>query len=150
MACDFEPFRAHLISSGKSNRTIVGYLTDLNTFGRWFEQTNGYGLSLDNLTPTDIREYRQFLINVQKAKATTVNHHLSALRAYGTWAKSSGTVTYNPVDGIKSIAQQNTHLNGWIARNRLLCSEKQNGAFRLQKRSQLNDRRSAITVFWSF
>ena len=115
MSCDFEPFRAHLISSGKSNRTIVGYLTDFHTFARWFEQTNGYALSPGNLTPTDIREYRQFLLNVQKAKASTINRHLSALRAYGTWAKSSGTVTYNPVDGIKSIAQQK-HAPKWLDR----------------------------------
>jgi site-specific recombinase XerD len=115
MSCDFEPFRAHLVSSGKSDRTTIGYLTDLNTFRRWFEQTNGYGLSPNNLTPTDIREYRQFLLNVQKAKASTINRHLSALRAYGTWAKSSGTVTYNPVDGIKSIAQQK-HAPKWLDR----------------------------------
>lgn len=115
MSCDFEPFRVHLVSSGKSNRTIIGYLTDLNTFARWFEQTNGYGLSPDNLTPTDIRVYRQFLLNVQKAKASTINRYLSALRAYGAWAKSSGTVTYNPVDGIKSIAQQK-HAPKWLDR----------------------------------
>jgi site-specific recombinase XerD len=115
MSCDFEPFRAHLVSSGKSNRTIVGYLTDLNTFAGWFQQTNGYALSPDHLTPTDIREYRQFLLNVQKAKASTINRHLSALRTYGTWAKSSGTVSYNPVDGIKSIAQQK-HAPKWLDR----------------------------------
>jgi site-specific recombinase XerD len=115
MSCDFEPFRAHLVSSGKSNRTIVGYLTDLNTFAGWFQQTNGYALSPDHLTPTDIREYRQFLLNVQKAKASTINRHLSALRGYGAWAKSSGTVSYNPVDGIKSIAQQK-HAPKWLDR----------------------------------
>ena len=115
MSCDFEPFRAHLISLGKSNRTIVGYLTDLHTFARWFEQTNGYALLPDNLTPTDIREYRQFLLNVQKAKASTINRHLSALRAYGVWAKNSGVIHYNPVDGIKSVAQQK-HAPKWLDR----------------------------------
>ena len=115
MSCDFEPFRAHLVMLGKSNRTIVGYLIDLNTFARWFEQINGYALLPDNLTPTDIREYRQFLLNVQKAKASTINRHLSALRAYGVWAKSSGTITYNPVCGIKSIAQQK-HAPKWLDR----------------------------------
>jgi integrase/recombinase XerC len=115
MSRDFEPFRAHLVNSGKSDRTTIGYLTDLNTFRRWFEQTNGYGLSPNNLTPTDIREYRQFLLNVQKAKASTINRHLSALCAYGVWAKNSGVIPYNPVDGIKSIAQQK-HASKWLDR----------------------------------
>lgn len=115
MSCDFEPFRSHLISLGRSNRTVAGYLIDMKTFATWFEQTNGYSLAPDNLTPTDAREYRHFLLNVRKAKASTINRQLAVLRAYGLWAKSSGTVPYNPVDGIKSIAQQK-HAPKWLDR----------------------------------
>jgi integrase/recombinase XerC len=115
MPYDFEPFRFQLISSGRSERTVAGYLTDLRSFARWFEQTNGYDLSPENLTPTDVREYRQFLLNVQKAKASTINRQLSALRAYGAWAKNSSCIPYNPVDGIKSVAQQ-THAPKWLDR----------------------------------
>ncbi len=106
MSCDFEPFRAHLVSLGRSDRTVAGYLIDIKTFAFWFAQTNGYPLAPENLTPTDVREYRQFLLNIQKAKASTINRQLAVLRAYGLWAKSSGSVPYNPVDGVKSIAQQ--------------------------------------------
>ncbi len=81
MSCDFEPFRAHLVNLGRSGRTVAGYLIDIKTFASWFEQTNGYPLAPDNLTPTDIREYRQFLLNVQKAKASTINRQLAVLRA---------------------------------------------------------------------
>jgi integrase/recombinase XerC len=115
MSCDFEPFRAHLVSLGRSDRTVAGYLIDIKTFASWFEQTNGYPLAPDNLTPTDVREYRQFLLNVQKAKASTINRQLAVLRAYGFWAKSSGSVLYNPVEGIKSIAQQK-HAPKWLDR----------------------------------
>lgn len=115
MSCDFEPFRAHLVSLGRSDRTVAGYLIDIKTFAAWFELTNGYSLIPENLTPTDVREYRQFLLNVQKAKASTINRQLAVLRAYGIWAKSSGSVPYNPVEGIKSIAQQK-HAPKWLDR----------------------------------
>jgi integrase/recombinase XerC len=115
MAYDFEPFRAHLVNLGRSDRTVAGYLIDIKTFAAWFEQTNGYPLAPDNLTSTDVREYRQFLLNVQKAKASTINRQLAVLRAFGLWAKNSGSVPYNPVDGIKSIAQQK-HAPKWLDR----------------------------------
>ena len=44
-----------------------------------------------------------------------INRHLSALRAYGEWAKNSGSVPYNPIDGIKSVAQQK-HAPKWLDR----------------------------------
>lgn len=115
MSRDFELFRKYLIQLGRSERTIAGYLIDLRTFACWFEQTNGYPLAPDNLTPTDVREYRQFLLNIRKAKASTINRHLAALRAYGLWAKTCGGVPYNPVEGIKTIAQQK-HAPKWLDR----------------------------------
>lgn len=115
MSCEFEPFQKYLVSLGRSERTVAGYLIDIRTFSCWFEQTNGYPLTPDNLTPTDVREYRQFLMNVRKAKASTINRHLAVLHAYGLWAKNSGSVQYNPVEGIKSIAQQK-HAPKWLDR----------------------------------
>ena len=115
MSCHFEPFQEYLVRLGRSERTVAGYLIDIRTFSCWFEQTNGCSLAPDNLTPTDVREYRQFLLNVRKAKASTINRHLAVLRAYGLWAKNSGSVQYNPVEGIKSIAQQK-HAPKWLDR----------------------------------
>ena len=115
MSSEFKPFQEYLVSMGRSERTVAGYLIDIRTFSCWFEQTNGYPLAPDNLTPTDVREYRQFLLNVRKAKASTINRHLAVLRAYGLWAKNSGRVQYNPVEGIKSIAQQK-HAPKWLDR----------------------------------
>jgi site-specific recombinase XerD len=112
---DFETFREHLVGLELSERTIKGYLADLKIFTRWFEQTNEEELSPHSLTPTDIREYKQYLLVVKKAKANTINRHLSALRAYGNWAKVAGVISCNPVDGIKSIDQQ-SHAPKWLDR----------------------------------
>jgi site-specific recombinase XerD len=110
-----DAFRQFLIDTGKSDRTVLDYLADLEIFSRWFQQTNGEMLSSDNLTPTDVREYKLYLLNVQKAKAATINRHLAAIRAYGTWAKNTGSAVYNPADGIKGISQQK-HAPKWLDR----------------------------------
>lgn len=115
MTINLDAFKQFMVDAEKSNRTISGYLADITVFSRWFEQTNGEILSLDNLTPTDVREYKQHLLAVQKAKATTINRHLAALRSYATWAKKSGDAAYNPNDGIKGISQQK-HAPKWLDR----------------------------------
>lgn len=115
MESNFNAFSQFLQDIGKSDRTISGYLADLKIFSLWFHQTNGEILHSDNLTPTDIREYKQYLLNVQKAKAATINRHLAALRSYASWVKSTGTVTYNPADGIKGVSLQK-HGPKWLDR----------------------------------
>jgi site-specific recombinase XerD len=115
MTINFEAFKQFLVDAGKSDRTILGYLADITIFSRWFEQTNGKIFSPDNLTPTDVREYKQYLLNGQKAKAATINRHLAALRSYASWAKKSSSAVYNPADGIKGVSQQN-HAPKWLDR----------------------------------
>jgi site-specific recombinase XerD len=115
MKAKFDAFRQFLINTGKSERTVTGYLADKEIFSQWFLHTNGEMLRSDNLTPTDIREYKLYLLNVQKAKAATINRHLAAIRAYGTWAKNTGSAVYNPADGIKGVSQQK-HAPKWLDR----------------------------------
>ena len=115
MHANFNAFTQFLKDVGKSERTISGYQADMLSFSRWFQQTNGELLRSDNLTPTDIREYKQYLLNVQKAKATTINRHLAALRSYAAWAKNNGGAVFNPVEGIKCVAQQK-HAPKWLDR----------------------------------
>ncbi len=115
MILNLDDFKQFLIDAGKSGRTISGYLADISIFSRWFEQTNGEILRPDNLTPTDMREYKRHLLTIQKSKATTINRHLAALRSYTAWAKTSGSTVYNPADGIKGVSQQK-HAPKWLDR----------------------------------
>jgi integrase/recombinase XerC len=90
----FDKFSSHLQQQDRSETTIRGYLNDLQAFSRWFEQTNGEAFSPSSLTPTDVREYRQWLISRQAAPATInrklaarpLNRKLAALRAFAQWA----------------------------------------------------------------
>jgi len=69
--------------------TLRGYLSDVQQFARWFEQSNSETFNLPAITPTDIREYRQYLQSTEKRKASTVNRKLAALSALMRWGSKA-------------------------------------------------------------
>jgi site-specific recombinase XerD len=142
MTANFDEFRQFLIDTGKSARTNSGYQADLELFARWFLETNGEMLRSDNLTPTDIREYKLYLLNVQKAKAATINRHLAAIRAYGTWTKNTGRVVYNSADGIKGVSQQK-HAPKWLDRKEQAAVQRE-AERRIQAAKTVPAKRQAI------
>lgn len=81
-----DSFASHLRGRDCAQRTVQGYLDDLRAFVRWYEQTNGEPFLPEYLTPTDVREYRQWLVSRQAAPAS-VNRRLAALRAYVHWLR---------------------------------------------------------------
>ncbi|MBI9047104.1 MAG: tyrosine-type recombinase/integrase [Anaerolineaceae bacterium] len=101
----FTAFKTHLINADRSEKTISGYVRDMSIFARWFLQTNSEDLTPQNLTPSDIREYRQHLQVQRRNKASTINRHLAAIRSYASWAVESGLIEVNPADAsrIKGI-----------------------------------------------
>lgn len=103
MAYDFEQC---LIEQGKSAQTVAGYAADLKVFSQWFYQVNGEELTPDRLTPTDLKQYRAYLQNTQKAKPATINRRLAALRIYGKAAVSQQFAEYNPAAGIRGVKEQ--------------------------------------------
>lgn len=74
-------FISFLQQQDRSQRTIQGYTSDLQSFAAWFYQSNGEKLTEKNLTPTDVREYRQWLVSRGAAPAT-INRHLATLRVF--------------------------------------------------------------------
>ena len=102
---NFPDFEAHLAAQDKSAHTIKGYLSDLRRFGRWFQQTNGYGLTPEGITTIDVRQYRQYLQTVKHYKAATINRRLSAIRTYTQWALDQGQINFNPVENVQGITQ---------------------------------------------
>ena len=101
----FSAFEQHLQNKDLSLLTLRGYLSDVQQFARWFEQTNKETFTLPAVTPTDIRGYRQFLQGSQKRKATTVNRKLAALTSLMSWGMQSGQITSDPTENVKSVKQ---------------------------------------------
>ena len=84
-------FTAYLQKQDRAPKTIQGYISDLGSFARWFYQSNGEKLTDKNLTPTDVREYRQWLVG-REAAPSTINRHLATLRIFAQWSGIAITV----------------------------------------------------------
>jgi integrase/recombinase XerC len=97
-------FQKHLNDQDLSPLTIKGYLSDLNHFASWFEQTNGETLTVQRITPTDVKEYKHFLLGPQRRKAGTVNRRLASIAALCKWARQTGQITSDPTENIKGVA----------------------------------------------
>ena len=82
-------FEDFLKRSERSPLTIKNYLSDLRAFGRWFQEANGDEPEPDRITPTDLREFKQSLIN-RELRPRTINRKLATLRSFLSWAASTG------------------------------------------------------------
>src|SRR6476659_6456804 len=87
-----------------SPQTRRAYQLDLLHFAGWFARTVGEGFSPEAVTPTDVRDYRGFLLNVEKRQPATVNRRLAALRRFFQWGKATGLVKELPTDNVKGVA----------------------------------------------
>ena len=81
-------FALFLEEAERSPVTIKNYLCDLNYFMRWFEQKTEAKLTPEQITPTDLRDYKHFLTEVLFLKPKTVNRKLSSLKSFLNWACS--------------------------------------------------------------
>ncbi len=98
-----EEFRVYLTEHDRSPLTVNGYAADMQLFARWFEQTNSEAFMPAVVTPTDVREYRQYLLNVKRQKASTINRKLAALTTFMTWAKASGQCEHDPTINVRFV-----------------------------------------------
>jgi len=101
---DFTDFDQYLQAQDKAKSTRESYISDLRQFARWFEQTNGEGCIPQNVTPSDVRSFREYMQVVQRLKPSTINRRLSAISAWLAWAVSIGEIEHNPADGIKLLS----------------------------------------------
>ena len=68
----------------KSELTIIGYCNDISVFAKWFNGQNDYLFNIDKITPTDIRLYKQYLIE-HEYKPNTINRRLLGLKYFINW-----------------------------------------------------------------
>lgn len=97
--------------------TLRAYEADLRSFAEWYSGTNGEPCTARDITPTDLREYRSFLIT-RSASPATVNRRLAALRRYLGWAHDVGLTSsvpsvpkalQRPVEAPKSLDKAQEH-----------------------------------------
>ncbi len=99
-----ERFLKDLERQETSPRTRASYRLDLVHFFRWFAQTVSEPPTPEAVTPTDVREYRGYLVNVERRQPATVNRRLAALRRFFRWARATGLVKELPTENVKGVA----------------------------------------------
>src|ERR1700687_4263934 len=95
-------FATWLRSKDRAEHTVSTYLQTLRQFAAWFEASNGYPLTTENLTPSDIKQYREKLIK-ERYKPASTNRALAALRAFGEWISDTQHIT-NPTAKVKLVS----------------------------------------------
>lgn len=79
-----EGFIRYQKAADKSDLTLKSYQSDLVIFAQWFEQANGESLRLHKITPTDLRQYKQYL-DQSGFKPQTINRRLYCLKYFLEW-----------------------------------------------------------------
>jgi site-specific recombinase XerD len=80
-------FISDLARQETAQKTRVNYASDLRHCAAWFQRMLGEELRAQAVTPTDIRDYRSYLMTVERRKPATVNRRLAALRRFFGWAR---------------------------------------------------------------
>ncbi len=103
LAALFKAFKQALHAEDASTNTTCAYLSDLNHFVSWYAQTIGE-FHIDEITPTDIRAYREFLREqIPSTAPATINRQLAALRRFFTWARENHLTEFLPTERIRNV-----------------------------------------------
>ncbi|GBD12144.1 Tyrosine recombinase XerC [bacterium HR24] len=93
-------WRRDLLSRGRSQRTVAGYLKDVEAFARWWERTTEREFDPCAVLRDDAALYRQDLLGERRQRPATVARALSALRSFYRFLVARGTVARSPLDGL--------------------------------------------------
>src|SRR4051812_15578273 len=92
-----DTFAAFLAQADRSPLTIKNYRGDLAAFAAWFEGVNGEPMEPAKITPTDLKQYKRWLVEHRRLKPSSVNRKLATLKSFLTWAAAAGLASGLPV-----------------------------------------------------
>ena len=100
-----QDYSDYLYDQDKSEQTIKAYMTDLRSFSRWFQQATGEPLEVESITPMEIIEYRNAMLDWGK-KPSTINRSLISISSFCQWAEQNDLILNNPAEGIRNVAEE--------------------------------------------
>ena len=109
-----EKFISYQKTTDKSQMTLSSYRSDLVQFAVWFEKINNDRLRLHKITPTDLRQYKQFLVDSQ-FKPQTINRRLLSLKYFLNWGRNTDRIKYS-LPYPKMVKQVST-IPRWLNKN---------------------------------
>ncbi len=126
-------FAGFLAQAERSPLTIKNYRGDLAAFAAWFEDVNGEPMEPAKVTPTDLRQFKRWLVEQRKLKPSSVNRKLATLKSFLTWAAAAGIAPGLPVpaqgrswSGPRPFPRSGPGRAGSTAASRTPCSEPSN------------------------
>lgn len=111
-----EAFAQFLNSSERSPFTIKNYLCDLDAFGFWFRSQGDSEFEPALITPTDLREYKRYLVETLHLKPKSINRKLSTLRSFLNWANHAGLLPDHRTPRFPKPIQEETLSPMWLDR----------------------------------
>jgi integrase/recombinase XerC len=95
-----------LQSNDHAPGTIRRYKSAIESFLSWYSREEHRHLTVELLTPITLVGYRNFLQRTQGRATSTVNGHISALRAWCAWLTEQHYLEINPAKRIKLVGRQ--------------------------------------------
>ncbi|WP_106874816.1 site-specific integrase [Candidatus Phycorickettsia trachydisci] len=95
---EIEDFANYQKQLNKSETTIINYKQDIILFAKWFEESNNYTFAVYKVTPTDLRLYKQYLMD-KEFKPNSINRKMLSLKYFMKWGvnakKSRTSITFS-------------------------------------------------------
>src|SRR5260221_9982224 len=96
-------WQRHLQERDRSTGTVKKYTQAVVQFLAWYEQEEHAPLTLGALTPIALIGYRNELQHAQHKSISTINLHISALRAWCGWMTEQGYLAADPAAHVKLV-----------------------------------------------
>src|SRR6266702_38623 len=108
-----------LQSNDHDTGTIRRYKSAVESFLSWYEHEEQRPLTLGRLSPITLVGYRNFLQRTQARATSTVNGHVSALRAWCAWLTEHRYLEVNPAKHIKLVGRQEASSREGLSDNQI-------------------------------
>lgn len=98
-----DTFIDYLVRNDKSPGTISTYTTNIKDFIKYYTESYDEEFIPQNVIMMDLKDYRNYLLNIKRQKASTINNKIAALKEYFFFLKSNGIIKNNPTENLKKI-----------------------------------------------
>ena len=98
-----DAFVDYLNKNDKSSGTILTYTANIKGFIKYYVESYGEEFIPENVIMMDLQDYRNYLLNTKRQKASTINNKIAALKEYFYFLQSNGIIKNNPAENLKKI-----------------------------------------------
>lgn len=98
-----DTFIDYLDRNDKSPGTISTYTTNIKDFIKYYTESYDEEFIPENVIMMDLKDYRNYLLNIRRQKASTINNKIAVLKEYFFFLKSNGIIKNNPAENLKKI-----------------------------------------------